>query len=442
MTTITQLPNADTLTGKELLEVSQASATVTMTAGTISAAAADNSFNDSGSGFVTAGFVSGDRVVVSGFGGNAANNIAVAEITALTAGKMTIGGSDGDVIVDEAAGDSVTISKWESRKALANTLGGGGGGGGSGTGTPEKLGYADFTPPTEGRLTAVNEQSVDFNGYDNGVHRITITGNEHKARAGETVSGDFDKVYVIKTNQPNEGFNSIGLYVRDTSNNQMSSFVIRFDNNLYKILWNDWTFESSVTLKGESARGLISRRGAWTYYRLERVGSALKFYLSDDGLYWLLMHTTTVTDGGISDIDEVGVIVDTNSVESDSVTTARVIGVNNGVQPEKTVGGSSALSRSVESGSFNVSNAMLSGNVYKDVDSTSGAVSVTVPAGLTGTEPLLLENIGTNDVQLVAASGVTINSFGGNLKLAGQFASGTLVPKGSDTYSLVGDLKA
>lgn len=82
----------------------------TKTATTISAAAADNSYNDSGNGFVTAGFEVGDHVVVTGFTGNVANNIADGVITAVTAGKITIGGTDGDVIVDDAAGESVTIA--------------------------------------------------------------------------------------------------------------------------------------------------------------------------------------------------------------------------------------------------------------------------------------------------------------------------------------------
>jgi hypothetical protein len=80
----------------------------TITAGTISAAAGDNSFNDSGSGFLSAGFEVGDAVTVSGFTGDVANNGAFV-ITELTVGKMTIGGADGDVIVDDAAGESVTI---------------------------------------------------------------------------------------------------------------------------------------------------------------------------------------------------------------------------------------------------------------------------------------------------------------------------------------------
>ena len=131
--TITQLVDAGALVGDEFLELAQVSSTVHITAATISALASDNSFNDSGNGFVTAGFAVGHRVKVTGFTGNVANNIVVATITALTTGKMTIGGADGNVIVDDAAGESVTIAKWESRKATAQDiadLGGGGAGAG------------------------------------------------------------------------------------------------------------------------------------------------------------------------------------------------------------------------------------------------------------------------------------------------------------------------
>lgn len=129
---ITDLAAATTpLDGGELVEISQLSPTVTITGTTISAQASDNSFNDSGAGFVTAGFAIADRVNVAGFTGNVANNLLAGVVTALTAGKMTIGGTDGDVIVDDAAGESVTITKWTSRRATAQDiadLGGGGGG--------------------------------------------------------------------------------------------------------------------------------------------------------------------------------------------------------------------------------------------------------------------------------------------------------------------------
>lgn len=133
---ISQLTAAGTLTGAELIEVSQPSTTVTLTASTISALASDNSINDSAAGFVTAGFAMGDQVRIQGFTGNVVNNLFSARITALTAGKMTFGGTDGDVIVDDAAGESVTVTKWVSRRATATevaALGGGGGGGGGST---------------------------------------------------------------------------------------------------------------------------------------------------------------------------------------------------------------------------------------------------------------------------------------------------------------------
>lgn len=111
---VTDLPAAGTLTGDELVEISQLSATVTITDVTISALASDNSYNDSADGFVTAGFAVGDRIRVTGFTGDVANNILVGIVTDATSGKLTIGGADGSVIVDEAEGDSVTISKWTS----------------------------------------------------------------------------------------------------------------------------------------------------------------------------------------------------------------------------------------------------------------------------------------------------------------------------------------
>ncbi len=117
--TIMDLPAAGALVGSELIEVAQLSTTVTITATTLSALASDNSYNDSGSGFVAAGFAVGDRVRVTGFTGNTANNILVGVITALTTAKMTIGGTDGDVIVDDAAGESVTITKWTGKRLSA-----------------------------------------------------------------------------------------------------------------------------------------------------------------------------------------------------------------------------------------------------------------------------------------------------------------------------------
>jgi hypothetical protein len=135
---ITDLLAATALTGSERLEASQRSNTIVRTATTISALASDNSFNDSGNGFLTAGFAIGDRINVTGFS-SAVNNLLVGIITAVTAGKITIGGSDGDVIIDGAAGPSVSIAKWISRQVtlrqIQNTL-------------PQRIGLFATSTPT------------------------------------------------------------------------------------------------------------------------------------------------------------------------------------------------------------------------------------------------------------------------------------------------------
>jgi len=117
-----QLTAASSLSGTELVAVSKLSATVTISAATISAQASDNSFNDSANGFVTAGFTVGKAVKVSGFTGSGANNLLSGVVTAVTAGKLTIGGSDGDVIVDDAAGETVTITQWDSKRIDAQSV--------------------------------------------------------------------------------------------------------------------------------------------------------------------------------------------------------------------------------------------------------------------------------------------------------------------------------
>lgn len=127
---ITEMTAASTLTGDELVEVSQLSPSVTISATTISAAASDNSFNDSGSGFVSAGFTVGDRVKVEGFT-TSVNNLFFGVIDSVAAGKITIEAPEGDNILDEAAGDSVTITKWTTRRATAQDIADLGGGGGA-----------------------------------------------------------------------------------------------------------------------------------------------------------------------------------------------------------------------------------------------------------------------------------------------------------------------
>lgn len=198
---ITDLTTAAELVGDEFLELAQLSDTIKITATTISAQASDNSFNDSGSGFVSAGFAVGDRVSVKGFTGNIANNIFAAVVTALTTGKMTIGGTDGDVIVDDAAGESVTIAKWTSRRATAQDIADLGGGGGIPDAPSDGKIYGRKDAAWEevvggGGNSAVQTEAGDYtiSPGDNG-HYIRLTNASAK-----TISIDLDSTTALPAN--------------------------------------------------------------------------------------------------------------------------------------------------------------------------------------------------------------------------------------------------
>lgn len=118
---LSQFAQAGALVGTELVLVSQLSASVTLTRTDISAQASDNSFNTAAGDFVAAGFSVGKSVKVAGFT-PPANNLFTGVVTAVTSAKLTIGGTDGDVIVDAAAGASVTITQWNSTRTTVAAL--------------------------------------------------------------------------------------------------------------------------------------------------------------------------------------------------------------------------------------------------------------------------------------------------------------------------------
>ena len=80
--------------------------TATMTETTLSMTASDNSINDSADGFVSNGFVVGQRILVSGFTGDTSNNQNY-RIFSVAIGKMVL--TEGTV-VDDAAAEAVTVT--------------------------------------------------------------------------------------------------------------------------------------------------------------------------------------------------------------------------------------------------------------------------------------------------------------------------------------------
>ena len=80
--------------------------TATIRAKTISVISADNSFNDSGGGFVSAGFTAADKIVSIGYDDGNNNGLFTISGGGVAAGKLTC---DGTALVDESAGNEATI---------------------------------------------------------------------------------------------------------------------------------------------------------------------------------------------------------------------------------------------------------------------------------------------------------------------------------------------
>lgn len=78
------------------------------------------------------------------------------------------------------------------------------------------------------------------------------------------------------------------------------------------------------------------------------------------------------------------------------------------------------------------------GNII-EVDTTSGSITITVPAGLPVGFQVAIVNVGANSVVLAAGTGATLNAVG--LNLTSQWTSAAVYRRATaDTYIAFGDL--
>jgi hypothetical protein len=68
------------------------------------------------------------------------------------------------------------------------------------------------------------------------------------------------------------------------------------------------------------------------------------------------------------------------------------------------------------------------------------AVTVTIPTGLPVGFNCTAIQLGAGQVGFTAAAGVTLNSYGGLLKLAGQHGAATIISYSSNIYNIAGTL--
>jgi hypothetical protein len=85
-----------------------------------------------------------------------------------------------------------------------------------------------------------------------------------------------------------------------------------------------------------------------------------------------------------------------------------------------------------------ISNDLLRGDIWQDVNPSAGDITLTALLSATGSQPVTFENIDVTNHVIFAASGATINSLNGLRLPPGGVA--VLMPKGSGVYRLMGDL--
>lgn len=95
----------------KFIEVAAISEETQVISTNISTLASDNSLNWASGNWISAGFAVGDTVHAVGFT-NIGNQFRSGKITALTATKLTIGGADGDHLINESVGSAIIVSKW------------------------------------------------------------------------------------------------------------------------------------------------------------------------------------------------------------------------------------------------------------------------------------------------------------------------------------------
>lgn len=105
-------------------------------------------------------------------------------------------------------------------------------------------------------------------------------------------------------------------------------------------------------------------------------------------------------------------------------------------------GGSGTTSTTIvqETGDFELTTTRFGGSVIIEVNSAS-PVSAFLEAGTTGTEPVTIIQTGLGQVTVIDASGVALNSADGAISTRAQWSAMSVIPRGSDSYVLVGDLE-
>lgn len=288
--------------------------------------------------------------------------------------------------------------------------------------------------------TTIGTHTPLTNAYNATTGRYEYSRNNSGGISGavQPVSGT-SWVRILKVQQlhsfSNYDFN--GVCVSDSAtNNHLTFGLFRNQSTFYSQIWLNNTFDSETSRLGDNYHP--DRTQSFFFYKIERASDVLTFSVSTDGIEWTLIYTASVTTdlGGACD----GVGIACNNTGS-TLNRINVLGFDTAQQDPMVIGVKMMTQTEITATAYSTVSDDFAGNVVRRMNNAA-AQTVTVEPSMTGGQPVTFIRVGAGAVTFAAGSGVTIHSAGGNLSIADQYGSATLVPDATtaDTYYLIGNL--
>jgi len=314
------------------------------------------------------------------------------------------------------------------------------------------LGFARFTRPGD-IFTAENGGTPVTNAYDAADSTWMIDhdadDNASFAAASVTLGADFDKVFTLRGSIVDDNDASLAIFCGNSSSGIKLVELYRFGRNIELQFWTNTSPNVlSVNITNERV-GLFPSSVDKFYMRVTRVGTAITFYVSMDGLDWIEVSSGTTSSHSISDIDEVGFGVYSAGVGAGR-TYLRCIGYDDGPQPEAMSGGGTmpvafkgfrATTATTQSITAWVETEVTLGTELFDTEGALSSNRFTVPASLDGKYGIFNAGIKL-DSNRDGACYIEVSTDGGSswTKIAqGGFASQDGTVMSSGVYALLAD---
>lgn len=210
----------------------------------------------------------------------------------------------------------------------------------------DSLGRARFSPIAESDWTAQDAATPTTNAFDGDYAHWLIehTGDQDQSWVHTSIDGsaDFDVVFAVSAYVTSDNSAGVGFFVAD-GNNVVAVLGPNYNNEYIEQHWTKpGTFGSNVTTTSVTPRtnSYLNGTSDVFYYRITLVGTTVTFYVSPNGIDWHELHSASDTDNSMTEIDQVGVFVDSNAVSAGVKTSLRLLGYDsNGPQAQLRAGG-------------------------------------------------------------------------------------------------------